>query len=78
MASCPECDAELQIEGDDLEHLEIGEPWTCGECASHLRVANRHPLEFDSDDELDEEIERDQRTTDDSDDDDDDDGDWEE
>ena len=25
MATCPECDAELEIEDDDLEEMEVGE-----------------------------------------------------
>jgi hypothetical protein len=85
MASCPDCDAELEIDDDDLEEMEIGDPWDCEACGSHLRVAVLDPLEFDSDededededeeksedsDELDEEL--------DEDDDDADGGDWEE
>ncbi|MEO7190415.1 MAG: hypothetical protein ABI051_05115 [Vicinamibacterales bacterium] len=54
MATCPECDAELEIEDDDLEEMELGDPWDCEACGSHLRVATLEPLEFDSDDEADE------------------------
>jgi lysine biosynthesis protein LysW len=71
MAPCPECDAELQIDGDDLEEMDIGDPWNCPECGSHLRVVNMEPLEFESDDELDD----DEGKADDPDDDSDDDGD---
>jgi hypothetical protein len=43
-------------------------PWNCPECDSHLRVANLDPLEFDSDDELDEdEVGQDADTGDDGD-----------
>ena len=51
MATCPECDAELEIEDDDLEEMEVGDPWDCEACGSRLRVAGVDPLEFDSDDE---------------------------
>ena len=55
MATCPECDAELEIEEDDLDEMEVGDPWDCEACGSRLRVAGIDPLEFDSDDEDDEE-----------------------
>ena len=53
MATCPECDAELDIDDDDLDEMELGDPWDCEACGSHLRVATLDPLEFDSDDEAD-------------------------
>ena len=55
MATCPECDAELEIEEDDLDEMEVGDPWDCEACGSRLRVAGIDPLEFDSDDEDEEE-----------------------
>ena len=57
MATCPECDADLEIDPDDLEEMEVGDPWDCDACGSHLRVAALSPLEFDSDDEDDEDDE---------------------
>ncbi len=51
MATCPECDAELEIDDDDLEEMEIGDPWDCDSCGSRLRVANLDPLEFESEDD---------------------------
>jgi lysine biosynthesis protein LysW len=57
MATCPECDAELEIEPDDLEEMEAGDPWDCEACGSRLRVASLDPLEFDSDDDEDDEEE---------------------
>jgi lysine biosynthesis protein LysW len=57
MATCPECDAELEIEDDDLDEMEVGDPWDCEACGSRLRVAGVDPLEFDSDDEDEEEEE---------------------
>jgi lysine biosynthesis protein LysW len=55
MATCPECDAELEIDDDDLEEMEVGDPWDCEACGSRLRVAAIDPLEFDADDEDDDE-----------------------
>ena len=80
MATCPECDAEMEIEDDDLEEMEVGDPWDCEACGSHLRVAALDPLEFDSDDEDDDEEEEKKTDSDDTEDviEDDDDGDAEE
>ena len=52
MATCPECDAEIEIDEDDLEEMEVGDPWNCDACGSSLRVATLVPLEFDGDDRL--------------------------
>ena len=57
MASCPECDIEIQIDETDLEEMEVGDPWVCDGCASNLRLASLDPLEFESDDEDDDEEE---------------------
>ncbi|HEX5069158.1 MAG TPA: hypothetical protein VFV78_02995 [Vicinamibacterales bacterium] len=89
MATCPECDAEIEIDQDDLEEMEVGDPWNCDACGSSLRVANLTPLEFDGDeddeDEEDDEdadedaADEDDDLDDDEDDDDDEkDGDWDE
>jgi len=86
MATCPECDAEILIDDDDLEDMEVGDPWDCDECASHLRVAILRPLEFDVDDEDEEEDDEKEKSDDaevtdeieDDDDDDKDDGNWDE
>jgi lysine biosynthesis protein LysW len=91
MATCPECDAEIEIDQDDLEEMEVGDPWNCDACGSSLRVANLTPLEFDGDEDDDEdedeedeaeeaaETEDDDLDDDDEDDDDDEkDGDWDE
>lgn len=86
MATCPECDAELEIDDDDLEEMEVGDPWDCEACGSRLRVAGIDPLDFDPDDEDDEESDEDGDEKDDDDvdsgldeedGDDDDNGDWE-
>lgn len=51
MASCPECDIEIEIDEDDLEEMEVGDPWVCDGCASNLRIAAIDPLEFEVDEE---------------------------
>ena len=53
MATCPECDAEVIVDDDDLEEMELGDPWDCEACGSRLRVSSLDPLEFDSDDDED-------------------------
>lgn len=83
MATCPECDAEIEIDDDDLENIQIGDPFECDECGSQLRVATLVPLEFDpdedpDDDEDDKEKDEDDEDDDDEDDDEDDDGNWDE
>jgi lysine biosynthesis protein LysW len=55
MATCPECDAEIEIAEDDLEEMEEGDPWDCEACGSRLRVASLDPLEFDTDEEAEDE-----------------------
>lgn len=59
MATCPECDIEIEIDEDDLEEMEVGDPWVCDGCASNLRLASLDPLEFDPDDEDEDEEEED-------------------
>lgn len=85
MATCPECDIEIEIDETDLEEMEVGDPWVCEGCASNLRLAVLDPLEFDVDDEDDDEDEEKKGVEDaksddpDSEDEDDDDGDdWDE
>ena len=51
MATCPECDAEIEIDTDDLDEMEVGDPWSCDACGSGLRVASLEPLEFDGDED---------------------------
>jgi lysine biosynthesis protein LysW len=59
MATCPECDAQIEIDDDDLVDMEVGDPWDCDACGSHLRVASLDPLEFDPDDDDDDEDDED-------------------
>lgn len=51
MATCPECDAEIEVDQDDLDEMEVGDPWNCDACGSSLRVAGIAPLDFEGDDE---------------------------
>jgi alpha-aminoadipate carrier protein LysW len=60
MATCPECDAEIEIDQDDLAEMEVGDPWNCDACGSSLRVASLDPLEFDGDDDDDDEDDEDE------------------
>jgi lysine biosynthesis protein LysW len=60
MATCPECDVEIELDDSDLEELEVGDPWDCDACGSRLRVAGLDPVDFETDeDEDDEEDEED-------------------
>ena len=59
MATCPECDAEIEIDDDDLEDLQVGDAFECADCGSALRIATLDPLEFDIDDDEDEDDEED-------------------
>jgi lysine biosynthesis protein LysW len=63
MATCPECDAEIEIDQDDLEEMEVGDPWNCDACGSSLRVASLKPLEFDGDDDDDDDDEEEEEAT---------------
>ena len=54
MATCPECDAEIEVDDLDLEDMEVGDPWDCDACGSRLRVAILDPLDFETDDDDDE------------------------
>ena len=52
MATCPECDAEIEIDEFDVDK---GEQLSCPDCGSNLEVTNLSPLEI----ELAEEVEDD-------------------
>lgn len=87
MAICPECDADIEVDDDDLDEMEVGDPWDCDACGTRLRVASLDPMEFESDeDEDDEDEEEEEELKEDADDDVDEDedvdddagGDWEE
>lgn len=56
---CPNCKADIDV---DEEELDEGDPVTCDECGSELRVASTNPLELElatEDDEDEDEDEED-------------------
>jgi lysine biosynthesis protein LysW len=73
MATCPECDAEIEVDQDDLDEMEVGDPWNCDACGSSLRVSSISPLDFEGDDEDEEDDDEDEEESDKKDSDDDDD-----
>jgi alpha-aminoadipate carrier protein LysW len=44
MATCPECEAAIDV-GDD--EIEEGQKLDCPECGAELEVVNTNPLELD-------------------------------
>ena len=53
MATCPECDADVEV--DELS-TDLGDDVSCPECGESLVVSNTDPLELDfADDDDDEE-----------------------
>jgi len=79
MATCPECDAEVEISETDVE---LGDDVTCPECGQTLVISNMEPLELDfapDDDDDDEKDDDDDEEEDDDEEDDEEDGaDWKE
>jgi alpha-aminoadipate carrier protein LysW len=59
MATCPECDAEIEV--DEFE-VDEGDRISCDECGSNLKVVSLSPLEFDlaSDEDDDDEDDEDE------------------
>ncbi|MGE5813164.1 MAG: MJ0042-type zinc finger domain-containing protein [Acidobacteriota bacterium] len=82
MATCPECDADLDVDESDVEE---GDQVDCPECGETFVVTGTDPLELEiadeDEDEEEEEEEEDDADLDDEDDvdeDDEDEGDWDE
>jgi alpha-aminoadipate carrier protein LysW len=48
MANCPECDALLEVDEDEVEE---GDVISCGECGLDLEVVHQSPLEVERLDE---------------------------
>lgn len=48
MVNCPMCDAQIDVEEDELDE---GDPLSCDECGASLRVISKDPLELESDDD---------------------------
>ena len=44
MATCPECDAEIEV--DEFE-VDKGDQMSCPECGSNLEVTSLSPIELD-------------------------------
>jgi alpha-aminoadipate carrier protein LysW len=44
MATCPECEAIIDLGNDEIEE---GQKVDCPECDAELEVVNTNPLEFD-------------------------------
>ena len=51
MATCPECDATLDLEPDDVD---LDDRLSCDDCGASLKVTSLAPLELDLDDDEDE------------------------
>ena len=64
MATCPECDAEVEVNETDVE---LGDDVTCPECGQTLVISNMDPLELDfaPEDDDDEEDDEDEEEEDD-------------
>jgi len=52
MIACPECNADIDVEEDDLDE---GDTITCDECGADVRVVSVDPLELEALDEDEEE-----------------------
>ena len=72
MATCPECDAEIEIDEFDVDK---GDQLSCPDCGSNLEVVGVSPIELDlaDDDEDDDDLADDDVEDDDEDDEDEDD-----
>jgi alpha-aminoadipate carrier protein LysW len=54
MATCPECDAEIEVDEFDVDK---GDQLSCPECGSNLEVVSLSPIELDIADEEEEDEE---------------------
>ncbi len=57
MVNCPECDAAIDVDEDELDE---GDTLTCEECGATLTVAGLSPLELEAADDLDEDDDEDE------------------
>jgi alpha-aminoadipate/glutamate carrier protein LysW len=59
MASCPECDSDIDVDEYDVDK---GDLISCPECGTNLEVTNVSPLEFESapDEDEDDDLEEDE------------------
>ena len=51
MVSCPQCDANVDV---DEEELDEGDTISCDECGATLNVLSKDPIELKADDDDDE------------------------
>ena len=73
MATCPECDAEIEV--DEFE-VDKGDQLSCPECGSNLEITGLSPIELDialDEDEDEDDLDDDDKEDDDEDDEDEDD-----
>lgn len=56
MVTCPVCDADIDVEEDDVDE---GDSISCDECGADLKVIGTDPLELESADDLEEDEESD-------------------
>jgi alpha-aminoadipate/glutamate carrier protein LysW len=56
MVTCPDCDAKIDVEEEELDE---GDTITCDECGAELKVLGLDPLELESAEDDDEDEERD-------------------
>ena len=71
MATCPECDAEIEVDEFDVDK---GDQLSCPDCGSNLEVIGLSPIELDiapEDDDDDDDLEDDDEDADDDEDEDD-------
>ncbi|MGH9328582.1 MAG: hypothetical protein ACRD2B_18085 [Terriglobia bacterium] len=55
MAVCPECDASIDVEEDEVEE---GQTLDCPECGAELEIVSTNPVELNSLDDADDEEEQ--------------------
>ena len=46
MPSCPDCDAEIEVDALDEFDATLGDHLTCGACDAHLEVVGVTPVEL--------------------------------
>jgi len=62
MATCPECDADVEVDETDVE---LGDDVTCPDCGQTLVISNMEPVELDfapedDEDDAEEEVDEDE------------------
>ena len=79
MATCPECDAEIEVDEFDVDK---GDQLSCPECGSNLEVTSLSPIELDlapdEDEEDDDQLDDDDDVDEDEEEEDEEDKDWDE